>query len=151
MPAAKAGTMNELLDSVFGVQTDTAPALFIEDQTEKLDEAVAESEEAEEAEEAEVESLEEPPATIPDEITGEQMALKQALPQTERKNVIAILRERKVKFKDKRNKGGSLWITGGQELLPLIEECREAGYIFKYSANGSKQTRHKPGWYLPEK
>ena len=143
VPAAKAGTMNELLDKVFG--DDSAGAT----------EAVEEPEVAFETEEQEETpctpaSEEDPPKASP-EAEEEQIMLVGIEPSEPRKNVIAILREHHVTFKDKRNKGGNLWVTGGQELLPMIEECRQAGYIFKYSANGSKQTKYKPGWFLPAK
>ena len=139
VPVAKAGKMNELLDGVFG---DNGPSLLEAPEVSEI--------EPEEEEPAPVADPETPAvADLQIEETDEgQIVYTELDAPKDRKNVIAILREHKATFKDKRNKGGSLWVTGGQELLPMIEECRKEGYIFKYSANGSKQTKYKPGWFL---
>ncbi|TYS45620.1 AAA domain-containing protein [Bacillus infantis] len=48
---------------------------------------------------------------------------------------------------DKRNKGGALWVLGGQELSPLIEELRKDNIVFTFAYNGSKSTDKRPSWY----
>jgi hypothetical protein len=49
---------------------------------------------------------------------------------------------------DKREKGGALWLIGGEELEPLIKELSSSkGIIFKYASKGSKSTKNKPAWF----
>lgn len=144
VPAAKAGKMNELLDEVFG---DGAPVMVVSEDDGRL--AGPEEDAYDDAAPAPGPVVADAPPTV--EAEDGQIKYAETEPQSPRKNVIAILREHHAKFKDKRNKGGNLWVTGGQELLPMIEECRREGYAFKYSANGSKQTKYKPGWFLPAK
>lgn len=142
VPATKDGKMNELLDAVFD---DGDPVELV---TEAVAPAV-ESGEVDDDGNTPGPDVTEFPMTV--ETEDGQIKYAEAEPQLPRKDVIAILREHHVSFKDKRNKGGNLWVTGGQELLPMIEECRNEGYAFKYSANGSKQTKYQPGWFLPAK
>lgn len=59
-----------------------------------------------------------------------------------------ILKENKVEYIDKREKGGALWVIGGHELDSVMMLCKEAGYNFKFTKKGGKQTKGKPGWYM---
>jgi hypothetical protein len=48
---------------------------------------------------------------------------------------------------DKRPKGGSLWIVGGAEHKPLINELKQKGISFQFTDKGSRATKHRPGWF----
>ncbi|WML53328.1 AAA domain-containing protein [Neobacillus sp. PS3-12] len=48
---------------------------------------------------------------------------------------------------DKRDKGGALWLIGGEELSPIISELREYHIPFTFAYNGSKTTDKRPAWY----
>jgi hypothetical protein len=49
---------------------------------------------------------------------------------------------------DKRSKGGALWLLGGEELEPLINDLTNTESItFKFAINGSKSTANRPSWY----
>lgn len=62
-------------------------------------------------------------------------------------DVIALLKQSKVKYVDKRQSNGALWIIGGRELDPIVRECRKLGISFRYKEDGGKQTGYKPGWW----
>ncbi|MBR5901820.1 AAA family ATPase [bacterium] len=62
-------------------------------------------------------------------------------------DVIKMLRRSNIKYIDKRPVGGLLWIVGGYELKPFVDQCRKIGVYFKYAKNGGKQTGHKPAWW----
>ena len=61
--------------------------------------------------------------------------------------VIDFLNKQKVPYVDKRSKNGSLWLIGGPELAGIVKQCNSLGLKFAYTANGSKATKGKPGWY----
>lgn len=65
--------------------------------------------------------------------------------------LFALLKERGIKYIDKRDKGGALWIVGGHELDDAMKACREIGYKFFYSVNGGRITKNQPGWFLRSK
>lgn len=44
---------------------------------------------------------------------------------------------------DNRPKGGSLWLVGGAELRPLINELRQKGITFQFTAKGVVQQNIK--------
>ncbi|GEL78694.1 AAA domain-containing protein [Tenuibacillus multivorans] len=48
---------------------------------------------------------------------------------------------------DKRDKGGSLWVVGGNELKPIFKELANEEIYFQYAPNGSRSTKKQPGWY----
>ena len=48
---------------------------------------------------------------------------------------------------DKRDKGGALWLIGGQELSPFISEFKIDHISFTYAYNGSKASNKRPAWY----
>ncbi|MED3757626.1 hypothetical protein P4555_00960 [Peribacillus frigoritolerans] len=48
---------------------------------------------------------------------------------------------------DKRDKNGSLWLVGGENLQPLIDELKDRDIHFIYSSNGSRSTKKRPAWF----
>ena len=81
-------------------------------------------------------------------ISGEQTAI----PGMEEKkpkvsDVIDLLKHNKIKYVDKRQSNGALWIIGGRELDPIVRECQKLGISFQYKEDGGKQTGYKPGWW----
>lgn len=49
---------------------------------------------------------------------------------------------------DKRNIGGRLWVVGGPELDQIFKGFEKEGIHFAFTENGSRTTKHLPGWYL---
>lgn len=62
--------------------------------------------------------------------------------------LFSLLKERKLAYTDKREKGGALWISGGHELDELMHICENMGYKFLFSEKGGRITQGAPGWYL---
>lgn len=49
---------------------------------------------------------------------------------------------------DKREKGGALWLIGGEDLEPLIDQISiEKKVKFSFSKKGSKSTAYRPAWF----
>lgn len=71
--------------------------------------------------------------------------------QPETTDVIALLKKKHVKYVDKRASNGALWIVGGQELSPIVRECKRLGIYFHYKQEGGKQTGYRPGWWAKNK
>ena len=80
-----------------------------------------------------------------DELPEQQML--PGMETSSSQDVIALLKKRGVKYIDKRSSNGALWIIGGSELRPVVEECRLLGVRFVFKENGGKVTGHKPSWW----
>lgn len=63
------------------------------------------------------------------------------------RDIIAFLRENDVEYIDKREKGGALWIVGGNEMQKIVETCEEFGVHFEFKKNGGKATKNRDGWW----
>ncbi len=59
----------------------------------------------------------------------------------------AFLREKGLTIIDNRPVGGALWVLGGRELEPLMQDLARKGIKFTFSSNGSKTTGYKPAWW----
>ena len=68
-------------------------------------------------------------------------------PEKDGSDIIEFLKKKGVKFVDKRQNNGALWIIGDQELSPIVENCKKFGFYFKYKKDGGKQTHGKAGWW----
>lgn len=58
-----------------------------------------------------------------------------------------FFKQRSLKVIDQREKGGNLWVVGGDELESLMEELDRMGIKFNFTQKGSKSTNYLPGWY----
>lgn len=65
-------------------------------------------------------------------------------------DIISFLQDSKIPFVDKRAKGGCLWIIGGDELKPIVEQCGRRNVVFQYKADGSRSTGGHPAWWLKD-
>ncbi len=65
-----------------------------------------------------------------------------------KKDVTSLMRKLDIPCVDKRPEGGTLWVIGGHELDPLMEDCSKYGCSFTFKPDGGKATQHKPAWYL---
>ena len=61
--------------------------------------------------------------------------------------MIFLLGEEQAVQIDNRQSGGALWIIGGKELTPYVDELRKQGIEFIFSAKGGKSTKHLPAWF----
>ena len=68
-------------------------------------------------------------------------------PGKDSSDIIEFLKKKGIKFVDKRQNNGALWIIGGQELGPIVESCKKFGFYFRYKKDGGKQTHGKAGWW----
>ena len=62
-------------------------------------------------------------------------------------SLINSLKKSGVKYIDKRDNGGALWIIGGHELDSQIREYKNKGIIFTFKPGGGKATGHKDAWW----
>jgi hypothetical protein len=72
--------------------------------------------------------------------------LEQNRPKNE--DIISFLKRNSVRFIDKRQNGGALWIIGGHELDDIVKKAKALGYHFSFKADGGKQTKGVPGWWV---
>jgi hypothetical protein len=64
----------------------------------------------------------------------------------------AYLESRNLEVIDHRDAGGNLWVTGPEaRVRPVIDELKQRGIRFTYSAAGSRATGGRPGWYTKSK
>lgn len=63
-------------------------------------------------------------------------------------SLLGFLDNKNVKYVDKTKKGGCVWIIGGYELTPIIEECREHGVNFRFSERGGLASGKNPAWWV---
>lgn len=68
-------------------------------------------------------------------------------PLTNKDDLLALLKEKGIHFIDKRSNGGSLWLIGGNELKPVVEEAKKFGIRFHFKEEGGKATKGSPGWW----
>lgn len=63
------------------------------------------------------------------------------------KTVKPLLAKHKIKFVDKRSKGGAFWIIGDMEIKDLIVTFNKYGLKLVFAKNGGRSTGHKAAWY----
>ena len=62
--------------------------------------------------------------------------------------LLTMIQQFGFEYVDKRSAGGSLWIIAGEdEGKALVNACKMLGTNFTFTANGSRSTRKRPGWY----
>nr|WP_285891040.1 AAA domain-containing protein [Mesobacillus subterraneus] len=62
-------------------------------------------------------------------------------------SLYTYLKQRELEVTDQREKGGNLWVVGGEELKPLMAELGKKEIKFNFTQKGSKSTNYMPGWY----
>ena len=63
-------------------------------------------------------------------------------------NLLSYLNSKGVEAIDKREKGGALWIVGGKNLEPIIQETKKLfGVRWTYSEKGGTATKHRTSWF----
>lgn len=63
-------------------------------------------------------------------------------------NILEILKSAGLRYIDKRNNGGCLWVIGGEELSDFFSNLCGKGYQFNLTLKGGKATHHQPSWFL---
>jgi hypothetical protein len=66
-------------------------------------------------------------------------------------DVVGFLKEKGLEVVDKREAGGALWVVGGQELAPVMEQLKAQGIAFTFSQNGGRASKHRPAWFSKSK
>ena len=60
-----------------------------------------------------------------------------------------LVKEYGFEYIDKRDKKGGLWIIANEEdAKEFVEKCKSKGIIWSFAPNGSRSTKHKPGWFI---
>jgi len=79
--------------------------------------------------------------------SGQQVlpGMEDLLPGTD--DIISLLKKSNVKYIDKRQSNGALWIIGGAELKPIVAKARTLGIYFKFKEGGGKLTKGKDAWW----
>lgn len=62
-------------------------------------------------------------------------------------DLMSFLQEKSLEVIDKRASGGALWVIGGAELAPLMEELKARGIAFTLAPEGGRASWHRPAWY----
>lgn len=65
----------------------------------------------------------------------------------EETDLLTMIRAAGISYVDKRDRGGALWIIGGQELNEFVRQCRNYGIRFTFKKAGGKATKGEPGWW----
>lgn len=60
---------------------------------------------------------------------------------------MSFLQDKSLEVVDKRASGGALWVVGGAELAPLMEELKARGIVFTLAPEGGRASRHLPAWF----
>lgn len=58
-----------------------------------------------------------------------------------------LLQNAGLEFIDNRQNGGNLWIVGGYELKPVIDQLRKMTLYFRFREEGGRRTGGKPAWW----
>jgi hypothetical protein len=66
-------------------------------------------------------------------------------------DLLTYLTDKGLNFVDNRPQGGALWLIGGEELNPVIEELKAKGFHFSYTHKGGHASNYEPAWYSPTK
>jgi hypothetical protein len=62
-------------------------------------------------------------------------------------DLMGCLQEKGLEVVDKRASGGALWVVGGTELAPLMDELKARGIAFSRAPQGGRASRHRPAWF----
>ena len=62
-------------------------------------------------------------------------------------SVKPLLTKHKIKFVDKRSRGGAFWIIASMEISNLVESFNSYGLKLSFVKNGGASTGNKPAWY----
>lgn len=58
-----------------------------------------------------------------------------------------LLQNAGLEFIDNRQSGGNLWIVGGYELKPVIDQLRKMTLYFRFREEGGRRTGGRPAWW----
>lgn len=79
--------------------------------------------------------------------------LRSAVPSIQRQessnafDLLTYLLAQKLRIIDKRATGGAIWVIGGKELKPIMQQLESLGIQFGFTPNGGKTTGFQPSWY----
>ncbi|MDY0287349.1 MAG: DUF6339 family protein [Sphaerochaeta sp.] len=62
-------------------------------------------------------------------------------------DVIHLIKSFELKYVDKRNSGGALWVIGGRELTAVMIKLRNSGFRFLLKEGGGKSSDYKDAWW----
>lgn len=62
-------------------------------------------------------------------------------------DILTFLQQQNIRYIDKRQQGGALWIVGGHELDAMMDEVKDMGFFFHFKRGGGNLTKGKDGWW----
>ncbi|QWC23579.1 AAA family ATPase [Bacillus haikouensis] len=68
-------------------------------------------------------------------------------PRSRKFSLYNYLIQRELEVIDQREKGGSLWVVGGSEIEPVMEELDRMDIKFSFTQKGSRSTNYMSAWY----
>lgn len=63
-------------------------------------------------------------------------------------DLVSFLKSKGLEIIDLRSQGGSLWVIGGKELLPIMAKLIDRGITCRHAVSGGRVTRHREAWCL---
>lgn len=67
--------------------------------------------------------------------------------KVEKLGVLPLIERHNLKYVDKRDCGGALWVIGGRELLPIMMKLRDAGFPFTFKVGGGRSSDYRDAWW----
>ena len=63
-------------------------------------------------------------------------------------SLLNLIKKSGFDYIDKRPQKGSLWIIAGEEEgRKLVEQCKQYGVVFAFTAKGGRASKNRPAWY----
>lgn len=87
-------------------------------------------------------------------INSESVSQNNELGNISQSDMLKELRDKGFKVIDHRYISETVWLVGGNELLPIVEDFKQMKVIFRYVEKGHSLTNYKPAWFAkmkPEK
>jgi hypothetical protein len=63
-------------------------------------------------------------------------------------NLVSYFKQKKLEFIDKRLEGGNIWVIGGSELKPIIDELKKKGIDATFFSSGAPITQNRSAWRI---
>lgn len=67
--------------------------------------------------------------------------------RTHEPDIIKLVKSLELKYVDKRNSGGALWVIGGRELTSVMKKLSNSGFRFRFKEGGGRSSGYKDAWW----
>lgn len=62
-------------------------------------------------------------------------------------DIVHLIERYNLKYLDKRDSDGALWVIGGIELSPIMLKLKDAGFPFTYKDSGGRSSDYRDAWW----